>query len=29
LCRLFLSLMVKADVRLKTFGDATTRLEEV
>ena len=29
LCRLFLSLMDKADIRLKTFGDATTRLDDV
>lgn len=29
LCRLFLSLMDKVDVRLKTFGDAASRLEEV
>lgn len=29
LCRLFLSLMDRFDVRLKTFGDATHRLEEV
>ncbi|EDY17227.1 protein of unknown function DUF1552 [Chthoniobacter flavus Ellin428] len=29
MCRLFLSMMDKMDVRLKTFGDATKRLEEV
>jgi hypothetical protein len=29
MCRLFLSVMDKMDVRLKTFGDATKRLEEV
>jgi hypothetical protein len=29
LCRLFLSLMDKVNVRLKTFGDATNRLEDV
>jgi hypothetical protein len=29
LCRLFLSLMDKVDVRLNAFGDATTRLDEV
>jgi hypothetical protein len=29
LCRLFLSLMDKVDINLKTFGDATSRIEEV
>jgi hypothetical protein len=29
LCRLFLSLMDKTDIRPKTFGDAKSRLEEV
>ncbi len=29
LCRLFLSMMDKLNVRLETFGDATSRLEEV
>lgn len=29
LCRLFMSLLDKADIRLKTFGDATSHLEEV
>ena len=29
LCRLFMSLLDKADIRLKTFGDATSLLEEV
>ena len=29
LCRLFLSMMDKMDVRLPKFGDATTALEEV
>jgi hypothetical protein len=29
LCRLFLSMMDKTDIHLKTFGDAKTRLEEV
>lgn len=29
LCRLFLSLMDKANIHLGTFGDATSRLEEV
>jgi hypothetical protein len=29
LCRLFLSLMDKLDVRLKSYGDATSRIEEV
>jgi len=29
LCRLFLSMMDKMDVRPQTFGDATTMLEEV
>jgi len=29
LCRLFLSMMDKMEVRPKTFGDATTALEEV
>jgi Protein of unknown function (DUF1552) len=29
LCRLFLSMMDKMDVRLKSYGDATSRIEEV
>jgi hypothetical protein len=29
LCRLFLSLMDKMDIRPKTFGDANRRLEEI
>jgi hypothetical protein len=29
LCRLFMSMMGKMDVRPKTFGDATLPLEEV
>ena len=29
LCRLFMSMMDKMDVRPKTFGDAVTALEEV
>lgn len=29
LCRLFLSLMQKVDVRQNTFGDATTQIEEI
>ena len=29
LCRLFLSMMDKVNVRLETFGDAASRLEEV
>jgi hypothetical protein len=29
LCRLFMSMMDKMDVRPKTFGDATMMLEEV
>ncbi len=29
LCRLFLSMMDKVDVRLKSFGDAASRIEEI
>ena len=29
MCRLYLSMMDKMDVRPKTFGDATQMLEEV
>jgi hypothetical protein len=29
LCRLFLSMMEKMDVRMDRFGDATSRIEEV